>query len=149
MAAAYATVADYEARAAVTLAEGSPRRAQVEAYLDDASALMRRHIPPGYEPDAATLKAIAVSVVRRVMANPGGYRQRTIGQYSESLGEDGGLYLTDDEKAQLQPEDTTDPGADAAYSIGLRDDGLPGWRDDPFPSTPYDSAPGFWAGGVW
>ncbi|MDV6290324.1 hypothetical protein R2F25_30415 [Streptomyces sp. UP1A-1] len=129
--AAYATVDDYEARAAVTLPEGSPRRAQVVAYLDDASALMRRHIPAGYTPDPATLKAIAVSVVRRVMANPGGYRQRTIGQYSESLGEDGGLYLTDDEKAQLQPEDTTDPGADGAFTIGLRDDGLPGWSPDP------------------
>lgn len=129
--AAFATVEDYEARAAVSLPEGSPRRKQVEAYLDDASALMRRHIPAGYEPDPATLKAIAVSVVRRVMANPGGYRQRTIGQYSESLGEDGGLYLTDDEKAQLQPEDVTDPGADAAFTLGLRDDGLPGWSPDP------------------
>ncbi|MGW2708071.1 hypothetical protein ACWC4J_03610 [Streptomyces sp. NPDC001356] len=125
--AAYATVTDYEARAAVTLPEGSPRRAQVEAYLDDASALMQRHIPAGYSPDEGTLRAIAVAVVRRVMANPGGYRQRTIGQYSESLGEDGGLYLTDDEKAQLVPEDATDPGADAAYTVGLVDEGLPGW----------------------
>ena len=49
----------------------------------------------------------------------------------ESLGEDGGLYLTEDEKAQLQPEDTADPDADAAYSIGLADEGLPGWRPDP------------------
>lgn len=129
--AAFATVDDYEARAAVSLPEGSPRRRQVEVYLDDASALMRRHIPAGFTPDTATTKAIAVAVVRRVMANPGGYRQRTIGQYSESLGEDGGLYLTDDEKAQLQPEDTTDPGADSAYTVGLRDDGLPGWSPDP------------------
>jgi hypothetical protein len=127
--AAYATVADYEARAAVTLPEGSPRRAQVQAYLDDATALMQRHIPTGYSPDEGTLRAICVAVVRRVMANPGGYRQRTIGQYSESLGEDGGLYLTDDEKAQLQPEDVTDPTADAAYSIGFADGG--GWRPDP------------------
>lgn len=147
--AAYATVADYEARAAVSLPDGSPRRAQVEAYLDDASALMARHIPAGYTPDAGTLRAICVAVVRRVMANPGGYRQRTIGQYSESLGEDGGLYLTDDEKAQLVPEDVVDPGADAAYSIGVRDEGLPGWRNDPYPAGPYDPAPGFWAGGVW
>ncbi|GAA3527825.1 hypothetical protein [Streptomyces osmaniensis] len=129
--AAYATVEDYEARAAVTLAEGSPKRAQVAAYLDDASAIMRRHIPTGYTPDEATLRAICVAVVRRVMANPGGYRQRTIGQYSESLGEDGGLYLTEDEIAQLQPEDETDPDADAAYSVELADHGLPGWRPDP------------------
>lgn len=129
--AAYATVADYEARAAVTLAEGSPRRAQVSAYLDDASALMARHIPDGYTPDAGTLRAICVAVVRRVMANPGGYRQRTIGQYSESLGEDGGLYLTDDEKAQLSPADVVDPDSDAAYTLGVADEGLPGWRPDP------------------
>lgn len=128
MAAAFATVDDYEARAAVSLPEGSPRRRQVEMYLDDASALMRRHIPAGYEPDPATLTAITVAVVRRVMANPGGYRQRTIGQYSESLGEDGGLYLTADEKAQLAPEDAADPDADAAYSVGLADYGLPGWQ---------------------
>lgn len=131
MAAAFATVEDYEARAAVTLPEGSPRRRQVEVYLDDASGIMRRHIPAGHEPDPAVLRAIAVAVVRRVMANPGGYRQRTIGQYSESLGEDGGLYLTADEIAQLQPEDVTDPNADAAYSIGLADQGAPGWTLDP------------------
>lgn len=129
--AAFATAEDYTARAAVPLPAGSPLRAQVEAYLDDASALMRRHIPAGYEPDEGTLRAICVAVVRRVMANPGGYRQRTIGQYSESLGEDGGLYLTDDEKAQLAPGDAIAPDADAAYSIGLRDEGLPGWSPDP------------------
>lgn len=123
--AAYASVADYEARAAVTLT--GAKRVQVEAYLADASALIRRHIPAGYEPDPAVLMTIAVAVARRVMANPGGYRQRTIGQYSETLGEDGGLYLTEDEKALLQPAPVDDPGADAAYTLGLRDEGLPGW----------------------
>ena len=128
--AAYATVADYEDRAAVTLPDGSQRRRQVEVYLDDASALMARHIPSGHTPDAGTLRAICVAVVRRVMANPGGYRQRTIGQYAETLGEDGGLYLTEDEKGQLQPEDVTDPGADAAYSLDL-DPGTRAWVSDP------------------
>lgn len=127
--AAFATVEDYEARADVTLSER--KRLQVEAYLDDASALMRRHIPTGYTPDEGTTKAIAVAITRRVIANGGGYRQRTIGQYSETLGENGGLYVTDEEIAQLQPPDTTDPAADGAYSVGLVDQGLPGWRDDP------------------
>lgn len=127
--AAFATVEDYEARAAVTLA--GAKRAQVEAYLDDASALMRRHIPTGYIPDPETTKAIAVAVARRVIANGGGYRQRTIGQYSETLGENGGLYLTAEEIDQLQPEDQDDPDADAAYSVVSLDQGLPGWRDDP------------------
>ncbi|MFF1756132.1 hypothetical protein [Streptomyces sp. NPDC058266] len=125
----FATVEDYEARAGVTLVE--PQRSQVQAYLDDASALMRRHIPAGFTPDPATTRAIAVAVVRRVMANPGGYRQRSIGQYSETLGENGGLYLTEDEIDMLQPEDNADPDADAAYTLGMRDEGLPGWRADP------------------
>jgi hypothetical protein len=146
--AAFATVSDYEARAATSLPEDSPRRAQVEAYLDDATALMQRHIPTGYAPDAGTLRAICVAVVRRVMANPGGFRQRTIGQYSESLGEDGGLYLTDDEKAQLAPAEVLDPGADAAYSLDLGT-GTPGWVRDPYPDGGYDPSPSFWAGGVW
>ncbi|MBQ1122643.1 hypothetical protein [Streptomyces sp. B15] len=128
--AAYATVPDYEARAAVSLPEGSPQRAQVEAYLDDASALIKRHIPTGYEPDEAMLRALCVTVVRRVIANPGGRRQRTIGIYSETLGENGGLYLTDEEIEQLQPETATDPDADAAYSVSL-DLGTAGWVPDP------------------
>ncbi|MEV3855055.1 hypothetical protein AB0J38_12100 [Streptomyces sp. NPDC050095] len=136
---AFATVEDYEARAGVILT--GAKRAQVEAYLKDASALMRRHVPAAYEPDPATLTAIAVAVTRRVMANPGGYRQRSIGQYAETLGENGGLYLTEDEIALLQPETLDDPDADVAYSVALRDEGLPGWRRDP--------GPGFRAGGVW
>jgi hypothetical protein len=87
---AFATVDDYTARAGGTLS--AAQAVQVAAYLDDATAMMRRHIPAGYEPDPATLRAVCVAVVRRVMANPGGYRQRTIGGYSETLGEDGGLY---------------------------------------------------------
>lgn len=128
--AAYATVEDYQTRAAVTLT--GARLEQVQAYLADASALIKRHIPAGYEPDPEMLKALTVTVVRRVIANPGGYRQRTIGQYSETLGENGGLYLTDAERAMLQPETLDDPDADAAYSVLLRDDGLPAWRPDPY-----------------
>lgn len=128
--AAYATVADYEARAAVTLT--GARLAQVQAYLDDASALISRHTPAGHTPDADMLKALTITIVRRVIANPGGYRQRTIGQYSETLGENGGLYLTADEVDMLQPEPVEDPDADAAYSVVLRDEGLPGWAPDPY-----------------
>lgn len=126
--AAYATVEDYQTRAAVTLT--GARLAQVQAYLDDASALIKRHIPSEYDPDPEMLKALTVTVVRRVIANPGGYRQRTIGQYSETLGENGGLYLTDAEIAMLQPETLDDPDADAAYSVLLRDDG-PAWLPGP------------------
>lgn len=134
----FATVEDYEARAAVTLPDGSPRRRQVEQYLVDASALMRRHVPAGHTPDAETTRAICVAVVRRVLANPGGRRQRSIGQYAETLGEDGGLYLTDDEKEQLGGDAEVDPDADAAYTVALIDG--PGWIPDPDPFRP---------GGAW
>lgn len=123
--AAFATVGDYTKRAAVTLAQ--PQLDQVAAYLDDASALMRRSIPAGFDVEPDTARAVCVAVVRRVLANPGGYRQRTMGAYSETLGEDGGMYLTEDEIALLQPQDDTNPGHDAAYSVSLRDEGLPGW----------------------
>ncbi|MGW4028249.1 hypothetical protein ACWEFL_02835 [Streptomyces sp. NPDC004838] len=127
MADPFATIVEYEERAG-PLAE--PRRSQAIAYLTDASALMRGKIPVGWTPDTDTTRAICIAVVRRVMANPGGYRQRTIGQYSETLGEDGGLYLTEAEVDQLQPPEA-DPDADAAYTLSLVDQGLPGWRNDP------------------
>lgn len=126
--AAFATIADYEKRAAVTLAE--PRRSQVEALLDDISAMIRARVPAGYEPDPDVAKMVTVSVARRAMANPGGYRQRTIGQYSETLGEDGGLYLTDAE-LDLLLGDQEDPDADAAYSVTLAEQSTRGWRPDP------------------
>jgi hypothetical protein len=123
--AAFATVDDYEARAAVTLAD--PQLSQVTAYLTDASALMTRAIPAGFTPDPDTARAVCVSIVRRVMANPGGFRVRTIGGYSETLGEDGGMYLTDAEAALLQPTDPTDPDADAAYSVSLAEESVHRW----------------------
>jgi hypothetical protein len=128
---AFATVEDYTARSGATLS--AAQTVQVAAYLDDATAMMRRHIPPDYEPDAGTLRAICVAVVRRVMANPGGFRQRTIGGYSETLGEDGGLYLTDDEKEQLLPPpgNGDDPDSDAAYTVGLADQPAHLWHPDP------------------
>lgn len=126
--AAYATVADYEARAAVTLAE--PQRSQVHALLDDIAALIRTSIPEGCTPDEGVAKAVSVAVARRTMANPGGYRQRTIGRYSETLGETGGMYLTDAEIDALTAA-CAGGGGDAAYSVGLRDEGLPGWYPDP------------------
>lgn len=121
--AAFATVADYEARAAVSLVE--PQRSQVQALLEDIAALIRTSIPSGTQPDAGVARAVSVAVARRTMANPGGYRQRTVGQYSETLGETGGMYLTDAELEALTANDSGS-GGDAAYSVGLRDPG-PAW----------------------
>lgn len=122
--AAYATVADYEARAAVTLAE--PQISQVQALLEDIAALIRTSIPAGSVPDEDVARAVSVAVARRTMANPGGYRQRTVGQYSETLGETGGMYLTDAELEALTANDQGSSG-DAAYTVHLRDEGMPGW----------------------
>ncbi|MFJ9740818.1 hypothetical protein [Streptomyces sp. NPDC101166] len=125
--AAYATVSDYEARAAVTLQE--PQRTQVEALLEDIAALIRTSIPAGTVPDPDAARAVSVAVARRTMANPGGYRQRTVGQYSETLGETGGMYLTDAELEMLTASDDGGSG-DAAYSVGLSDH-FPPWYPDP------------------
>lgn len=126
--AAYATVADYQARAAVTLVE--PQLSQVDALLEDIAALIRTSVPAGMVPDEGVARAVSVAVARRAMANPGGYRQRTVGQYSETLGEAGGLYLTEAELAALSANPNGSSG-DAAYTVGLRDEGLPGWIPDP------------------
>ena len=125
--AAYATVFDYEARAGVTLAE--PQRTQVDVLLEDIAALIRTSIPAGAVPDPDVARAVSVAVARRTMANPGGYRQRTVGQYSETLGEAGGMYLTDAELEALTANDSGSSG-DAAYSVGLRDN-CPAWMPDP------------------
>lgn len=126
--AAFATVEDYERRAAVTLVE--PQRSQVEALLDDIAGLIRTKIPPDCTPDPDVARAVSVAVARRTMANPGGYRQRTIGRYSETLGEAGGMYLTEGEIDMLTAN-CGQGASDAAYSVRLRDEGLPGWCPDP------------------
>lgn len=97
---AYATVADYTTRAG-----GGPpdaeTTAKLTALLDDASALIDSKMPAGYVPPAGIARAITVTMVIRRTANPAGFRARTIGDYSESFGRDGGLYLTDDERDML------------------------------------------------
>jgi len=97
---AYATVADYTTRIG-----GGPlepdETAKVAALLDDASALIDSKMPAGYVPPAGLARPIAVTMVIRASRNPGGFRERTIGNYSETLSESGGLYLTDNERETL------------------------------------------------
>ncbi|MGW1998148.1 hypothetical protein [Embleya sp. NPDC001921] len=116
--AAFATVEQYAARSGpVTGADA----AKVQATLDDASALIRSRLPRGFTPDPGVALAMTVVIARRAITNPGGYRQRTIGQYSETLGEAGGLYLTDGELASLLGDSMGD--GDAAYSVICADEG--------------------------
>lgn len=116
--AAFATVQDYQVREKVTL-DGA-ETAQVAALLDDASALIRGRMPTGYEPAAEVARAVAVAVVRRTLANPGGRRSVSVGGYSETLGEGGGMYLTDRELDDLLA------GAESstAYTVDALDEGL-------------------------
>ncbi|MEU8136583.1 hypothetical protein [Streptodolium elevatio] len=111
--AAFATIEDYTARTATTVS--GAEAAQIQAYLADASAIIRSRMPTGFTPDGDMAKAIAVAIVRRVKVNPGGYRSRTLGEYSETLGEAGGLYITDGEVAALLGG--SDGSGDQAFSL--------------------------------
>jgi len=120
--AAFATVEQYAARSGpVTGADA----AKVQATLDDASALIRSNLrrlgPPGFSPDPELALALTVVIARRAITNPGGYRQRTIGQYSETMGEAGGLYVTEGELEGLLGEAASTD--DAAYSVICADEG--------------------------
>lgn len=117
----YATIEDYQARTGTTVL--GAEAAQIQAYLEDASALIRSRMPTGFVPDAAMARATAVAIVRRVKVNPGGYRSRTLGEYSETLGESGGLYITDGEVAALVGQ--SDGSGDQAFSL-IASDG-PAW----------------------
>jgi hypothetical protein len=120
---AYATLADYELRHGTV---STPAQSdKVRALLDDASALIRAILPAGYVPAAELTRAVCVSVAWRGLTNPGGRRSVTVGSVSESYGdrgEDGGLNLTDGERAMLLAGYFA--GAATAYTVDLRDDGL-------------------------
>jgi hypothetical protein len=120
---AYATLADYELRHGTvsTPAMGD----KVRSLLDDASALIRAILPAGYVPAAELTRAVCVSVAWRGQSNPGGRRSMTVGSVSESYGErgeDGGLYVSDRERAMLLA--AYYDGVSTAYTIDLLDDGL-------------------------
>lgn len=109
----FATIEDYNARQATAVSGADA--VQVQAFLEDASALIRSKMPRGFTPDPAMAKATTIAIVRRTKVNPGGYRSRTLGEYSETLGEAGGLYITDGEVKALLGQ--SDGSGDQALSI--------------------------------
>lgn len=116
----YATLTDYEQRhGTVSTVEMGDK---VRAELADASALIRSILPAGYTPAADLTRALAVKVAWRSITNPGGRRSKTVGSVSESYGEDGGLYLSEQEQAMLLAAYRA--GQPTAYTVDLRDDGL-------------------------
>lgn len=65
--------------------------AQAQAAIDDASAVVRACVEPTFDsveaPDTpAAVVAIVVNMVRRVLTNPRGLSQETLGDYSYASG---------------------------------------------------------------
>lgn len=61
--------------------------AQAQAAIEDASAVARACVEPTFDdveaPDApAVVVALVVAMVRRVLTNPSGFAQETLGDYS-------------------------------------------------------------------
>jgi hypothetical protein len=96
--------------------------AQAQAAIDDASAVARACVEPTFDEvetpaTPAVVVAIVVGMVRRVMANPRGLAQETLGDYSYATGGGGVATLlpTAREKRMLRK-------AAAAYATAQGDD---------------------------
>jgi len=124
---AYATTSDYETWTGQTLS--TVQQARVAMKLDGVSALIRANIPTGFDPDADVARMLVLAVIERAMTNTGGLRSKTVGGVAYTYGEDGGLYITDEEWEALLAG--WEEGSSGAYTVGLRDDAFP-----PCPEAP-------------
>jgi hypothetical protein len=109
----FATLQDWQNRYAVTLS--GPAASQVQALLEEASAMIRGNLPTGYTPEAVLARGLTLTMAHRAKVNPGGRRRRELGDYSEDLGEAGGMYMTQGEIDALLPSQFGD--GDAAYTV--------------------------------
>lgn len=122
------TVADLDARQVEYVDE-----AQAQAAIDDASAVARACVAPTFDTleagatVPAVVKAVVVGMVRRVLTNPRGLAQETLGDYSFATGGGGiaTLLPTARERRLLR-------NAGAAYA-----------------KAQGDTAPSYGAGGVY
>ena len=119
---AFATVSDYITWTGQT-SMTEAQQAKVTMKLDGVSALIRSKLPSGYEPDAAVAKMLVLAIVQRAETNTGGLRSKTVGGVAYTFGEDGGLYVTDEEWDALLSG--WEEGASGAYTVGLRDEAFP------------------------
>lgn len=130
MSAPFATVEEYATWTGQTSISDASK-AKVTMKLDGVSALIRSKLPAGYEPDADVAKMLVLAIVERAMTNTGGLRSKTVGGVALTFGEDGGLYVTDDEWDSLLSG--WEEGSSGAYTVGLRDEAFPahvaGMRD--------------------
>lgn len=85
----YATVDDVAARLGRPLSDAE--RPYVQALVDDAETIVRTRIPDLDERvesgrlSAAVVRLVLVSMVLRVLRNPGGYRSESAGDYSYTV----------------------------------------------------------------
>lgn len=95
------TVQQYTTRLGRTLNEA--QQAQVEAYIEDASALVRRIADGALDATVTAppeLVPVIVSMVRRGIENPRGISSERIGDYQWTG--TGGLYATDEEVSLIR-----------------------------------------------
>jgi hypothetical protein len=126
---AFATVEQYMTWTGQT-SMTEAQQARVTMKLDGVSALIRSKLPAGYEPDADVAKMLVLAIVQRAETNTGGLRSKQVGGVAYTFGEDGGLYVTDDEWDALLAG--WDEGSSGAYTVGLRDDAFPPCPAEPF-----------------
>jgi len=107
----YATVVDVATRLGRPI-DDVGEQAQVQAWLDDAEALIRARIPDLSDlaaagaPTVATLVMVESNAVIRKIRNPEGYTSETIDDYTYRYNEQvrrGDIFFTDDEWALLTP----------------------------------------------
>ena len=133
----YATVVDVSTRLGRPIADPD-EVAQVEAWLDDAEAVILSRIPTLPDllgvgaPTVATLVMVESNAVIRKIRNPEGYTSETIDDYTYRYNEQvrrGDIFLTDEEWSLLSPA-----GAAGAFST------TPGFVPDwavVYPPRPY------------
>jgi len=130
----YATVVDVATRLGRPI-DSPEEQAQVQAWLDDAEALILARIPnlpdrvAAGSPTVATLVMIESNAVIRKIRNPEGYTSETIDDYTYRYNEQvrrGDIFLTDDEWGLLTPGVAT--GAFSARPTFVPD--VPVWPRD-------------------
>jgi len=107
----YATVVDVSTRLGRPITDPD-EVAQVQAWLDDAEAVILSRIPTlpdllgAGAPTVATLVMVESNAVIRKIRNPEGYTSETIDDYTYRYNEQvrrGDIFLTDEEWAVLTP----------------------------------------------
>lgn len=143
----YATVDDVAARLGRPLSDAE--RPQVQALLDDAETIIRTRIPDlddrvaSGRLSAAVVRLVLVSMVLRVVRNPGGYRSETAGDYSytmDSRAASGALIVLPDEWRLLGVGDgafTIRPHTRRPWWWAYVD----GWPCDPVDGPPWPGVP--------